>query len=205
VRVLSYDRTNVAGVPYLEVSFQNVSDKDIKAVTITAGQMSVTDDLFLAEEAITRGAITTRRIALSDDDQTGLNGSSERGFTVAAVAFADGTGNGDPKLVKVLSDEYAGIRDQAKRIAGKLRALSSVVDESAMADLETQVNALPTTGDRLASRSYEEGLSNAREMLLLRLREIKERRKSNTEAAQRKQERVKMLFESFVVASDLPK
>src|SRR5215813_3568470 len=115
VRILGADKLNLGGRYVLSLKLQNISGKDIKAITITVGEMSITQDLFLADESIAQGSITTRLIPLAEE-QIQMNAGSDMAFTVSAVAFVDGTGDGDAPQVKRLSNEYAGIRDQAKRL-----------------------------------------------------------------------------------------
>jgi hypothetical protein len=201
VQVLASEKTILGNSSVLVIRLKNVSGKDIKALTISIDKTWVTRSFFLGEEAIAPNSIEDQRIPLSADATQDLNIGSARGreIAIAAVFFANGTGDGDPRYVQMLANQHAGIRDQAKRVLSKLRRLSDgPAQEQVLADLEAEALALPIKGNGLVSPDYEDGLENARRTLLTRLGEIKEQRRSNRlDEALAKQEKLRRVFESL--------
>jgi len=77
-------------------------------------------------------------------------------IVIAAVLFADATGDGDSRHVRMLIDKRAGMRDQAKRVLSNLGRLSdNSQDENALAELETEALTLPTKGKEAVSADYD--------------------------------------------------
>lgn len=203
LQVLASEKTTLGNNTILAIRLQNVSGKDIKALTISIGKSWVTRSYFLSEESIASGSISDLRIPLSSEAAQEITPSSQSHqvtlTSVAAVFFADNTAEGDPPFARMLADQRAGISDQAKRILPKLRRLSNGPgQEASLADLESEILALPTKGNGQSSPAYNDGLDTARTTLLNRLGEIKEKRHSQQiEQAATRQEKLKRVFESL--------
>jgi hypothetical protein len=97
----------------------------------------------------------------------------------------------------MLLEKRAGIRDQAKRLLMNIHRLNEPGQDDVLAVLELEANTLPTTGNAPTSPDYEEGLQDARRVLLEHLRDIKEARKSNAAEATARQAKLKRVFEAL--------
>lgn len=182
VRVLASERISVGGSSILAVKLQNTSNKDIQAYTISSGKSWTTRNYLLSEESFASGAIVDHLIPLSSDDAQSPNvfANSTGRFFLSAVVFSDGSGDGDTRFVKMLSDERAGIRDQGKKIMPHLSGLFRPGSDQyhAITDLESEIRKLPDKGES-ASSDYEIGLANAKRVLLKGAEDMKEKLQSN--------------------------
>ena len=184
VRVLASERISVGGSSILAVKLQNTSGKDIEAYIISRGKSWVTTNYLLTEQSFASGAIVSDLIPLSDNDSQSLNAfaDSTGRFFVSAVVFSDGTGDGDARFVKMLSDERAGTRDQAKRILLLLQTFSLRGSDQrrAIADFEIEIGKLPDKGNGSVSPDYAIGLANAKRKFLKDVEYMKEKIQSNS-------------------------
>ncbi len=200
--MLGTEKTTVGTSPILAVRLQNTSAKDIEAYTISSGKSWVTRNYLLTEESFAAGTTVNHLIALSGDDSQSLHafGDSPDRFFITAVIFSDGTGDGEERFVRMLSDERAGTRDQVNRILPHLRGLSSAGFDQGrtLADFEAKIRSLPDKGNESASSAYEIGLSNAKTELLKRTQEMKEGIESNRpDEAAKKQEKLIRVFQKL--------
>ncbi|HEY5839388.1 MAG TPA: hypothetical protein VIT19_10170 [Pyrinomonadaceae bacterium] len=199
VRVLASEKISVGGSSILAVKLQNTSSKDIEAYIISRGKSWVTTNYLLTEQSFASGAIVSDLIPLSDNDSQSLNAfaDSTGRFFVSAVVFSDGTGDGDARFVKMLSDERAGTRDQAKKISPHLSGLFRPGSDQlrAITDLEAEIRKLPDKGNESASADYEIGLANAKRKLLKDVKDMKEKLQSNRpDEANIKREKLSRIF-----------
>jgi len=202
IRVIGTEQVTVGGTSILVVKLQNVSDKPIKAVTIRAGNTWVTKNLMIGEDSIVAGSVVTQQISASLDTGRAFNTSGETATgqpTIAAVLFADGEGDGDPRYAKILTDQYRGVREFAKRAMPKLRMLSQAADkEKALDDLIAEESSQPVKGDVQFSQDYQDGMSNARTKLHMRLSEIKDQRRGNRfDEADKRLQKLERVFEGL--------
>lgn len=179
IRIISTEKTNLGAASVLVVQLQNASDKDIKALTISSGPTWVTKDYLMSEESLSAGAVLSQLIPISSDPSGDFKITFEpaKEFSVVAVLFADGTGDGESRFVNMLVDKREGIRFQAKRILPWLKKLSKSDSnqEQVLSECEAQTLRLPTKAVGSKSVDYEEGLEYARQQLLKKLNEIKEK------------------------------
>jgi hypothetical protein len=201
VRVLDSHVVPIGSSSLLTVKLQNVSTKDIKAITLSAGNKWIVQSFVLSDDSLRPGSDTGVSLELTFGSP-GDNDVTAQPYTIAAVLFADGTGDGDVRHVKMLCDNYAGMRAQAARVLQQLGRLSTnTIEDPALTDLENRARALPTS-EESASQDYQDGLREARSWLLRQLDEIKDRKKSNLlDAADKKQEKVKRVFQSLTHGS----
>jgi hypothetical protein len=91
VKVLGIDRQAVGANTLLILNLKNVSTKDIKALTLSAGNKWVTKNFLFSEESFGRGSTFRDVIPLSSNTDNLANSFSDSPeFTVAAVLFSDG-------------------------------------------------------------------------------------------------------------------
>lgn len=195
IRVVSIEPTSVGSSNLLLVKLQNTSDKDIKAYTIASGKGLMTSNYFLTEESFVAGSTIDKIIPLTSDATYKVPMSGKE-VTVAAVFFADGTGDGVSPLVTSMADSYAGTRDQAKRILPCLERLS-LTSESIRA-CEAEARDLPVKMNGKSS-DYESGLEFTKDHILRRLDEIK--KKANLPESTEKQEKVTKMFRELTDSS----
>lgn len=198
LRVIDTKRVTVGNTSFVFLKLQNVSAKPIKALTISLGQSYVVKNFLLSEEAIAPGASVIERLSVPPSIQEGSSTGSQPTIVVTAVFYSDGTGDGDSQYVQLLKNQALGMRDQAKRILPTLRRASGGQSEQALADLESEGNALPIKAKVPVSPDYDEGLQKARKILLGQLGEIKEQRRMNDfQGALNKQNKMVRIFESL--------
>jgi hypothetical protein len=195
VRVVSAEPTSVGSSNVLVVKLQNTSDKDIKAYTISSGKALMTTNYFLMEESFAAGSTIDLIIPISSgaDYKVPMNGKD---VTVAAVFFADGTGDGVTPLVTSMADVYAGTRDQAKRILPCLE--KSTLTSESLSVCEAEARDLPVKMNGKSS-DYESGLEFTKIGLLSRLDQIKEN--ANLSEASEQQEKVTRIFRALTDGS----
>ena len=200
VRVLGSERTSLGDNSIWFVKLQNTSGRDIKAYTIASGKTWVTKNYFLGEQSLASGAVENQIIPLSSGPSHDISLGTGKEFTITAVFFADGTGDGDSRFVFMLSEKYAGMRDQANRILPCLRGLASTFgpnQESALEECEAETLRLPLKSNG-RSADYEDGLESAQRELLNQLNDIKEKiRSNNLSDAANKKDKITKIFQDL--------
>jgi hypothetical protein len=198
IQVVSTEPTSIGTSKVLVVKLQNTSEKEIKAYTITSGRATMTSNFFLTEETFFPGATIERLIPIASDAnyQIPMDGKE---VTVAAVYFADGTGDGLSVYVSSMADVYAGTRDQAKRILPCLQNLALTVES--LEACQAEAGNLPVKENGKSS-DYETGLELARDSVLRNLDAIKETT-GNISEATNKQQKLTRIFKD--VADDSKK
>lgn len=197
IRVVSAEVTSVGSSNVLAVKLQNTSNQDIKAYTLASGKALVTRNYFLTEESFAAGSTINQLIPIASDAnyKVTMNGKE---VTVAAVFFADGTGDGVSVHVASMADLYAGTRDQAKRILPCLLKLS--LTPQSLSACEAEARNLPVKMDGKSS-DYETGLEFAKDGILRNLHAIKEETGANLQEAIEKQEKVTQIFRELTGTS----
>ena len=190
IQVVSIEEKSIGAGQVVVAKLQNTSVRDIKTYTITSGKSLMNSSYFLSDESFAAGATIDQIIPLSSDAsyQVPMN---RKVLVIAAVFFADGTGDGVPPFVSSLADIYEGTRNQAKRILPclqKLRLTSESLDAC-----QNEARNLPVKENGRSS-DYETGLEIARENVLSRLDEIKEKTGADLNEASKRQERLTRLF-----------
>lgn len=201
IRVVASERTKVGDVTMLMVKLQNVSTKDIVAYIIASGNSWVTRNYYLTEERFAPGSIVNHLIPFSASDSQHFPGpfaSKSGNLVVVAVALDDGSTEGDSRFIKMLSDEQAGARDQAIRIAPSLQVLatSGARERRSLSDLEPEILKLPDKAPGpFRSSDYENGLANAKRELLERIRQTRAETQANRpdDAARTQQKAIRVL------------
>lgn len=178
IAVLQAELTTLGSNQLLTVKLQNVSGRDIKAFSIANGKSWMTRNYMLTDESFVAGATHNQIIPVTADGIQGLK-SNGKNFTIAAVYFADGKGDGLPVYVSRLADQWAGIRDQASRILPCLSGLSRrTPSQRSQSACESEALNLPVKADGMSS-DYEGGLENAKREVLSQLKVAREEAKAN--------------------------
>ena len=132
----------------------------------------MTKNYLLGEDSFAPNSIEEQIIPLSSGAFSSTDGKE---FSVSAVLFEDGSGEGDAVFVSRLSETHAGMRDQASRLLPCLKQLASSKElEWDLAACESEAVGLPIdeTGK---SSDYENGLENVRREVLSQITDIKDK------------------------------
>lgn len=176
----------------LRITLKNVSAKNIVSYTYLAGHAWNTRGYAFSERLFGPGETSEEYIPY-ENLQTPAATPSEReaDLVFAAVWFEGGTGDGDPKLIRQLSDESVGMKEQARRILPLLRKallVSEVQEDHVLTDLESEISLLSTEDEAISqSIEYKQGRSMANRQLALKVKELREN-KNKTPGINRKAE-----------------
>lgn len=176
----------------LKVTLKNISEKNIISYKYLVGQAGITNGYAFSERLFAPGETREEYIPY-DNLQTAATASpeTETDLVFAAVWFEGGTGDGDPKFINRLRDEFAGIREQAGRILPlirKARQDPEIQEAQVLSDLELQISQLSTEDDATSqSLDYKLGRSMANRQLASKVKELKEN-KNRTSGNNRKAE-----------------
>jgi len=176
----------------LRVTLKNVSAKNIVSYTYLVGHAGNTRGYAFSEKLFGPGETAEENIPY-ENLQTAAATSSQReaDLVFGAAWFEGGTGDGDPKFMKQLADESAGIKEQAGRILPLLRKAlqgSEIQEDHVLTDLESQISQLPIEDEATGqSLDYKLGRSTANQQLASRVKELREN-KNKTFGINRKAE-----------------
>lgn len=183
IRIINVERSKLGNASVLLVQLQNASDKDIKAITISNGDTWVTKNYLLGEEALQPAATVVQMIPLSTESAKDFKVTFEpaKEFKVVAVLFDNGTGDGEERFTRMLSDKREGMRAQASRLLPSIRRLSksSSYQEQALSECEAEVLRLSTKPTDSRSVDYQDGMENVQQAFLKTLKDIKEESRAN--------------------------
>ena|SRR5437870_10896308 len=194
------EKVTMGSISSANVKLYNASNKPIKVVTLSAGRAGIVDDRMLSDETIAAGSTVTEAMPLVDESQFGSTGPV---LTIHAVLFSDGTAEGEDQTVQVLKDEWAGVREQAKRVIKQLQDASNTADRgAALSKLQADATALGTTSKGSPSKHYDDGMKKAKDRLVRALNEITQQRQSNlAKTADAQLERLIKVYQSLAEAN----
>lgn len=197
IEVVSIEAKSIGTSNVLVVKLLNTSGKDIKAYTIASGKSLMNSSYFLSDESFAAGTTIDQIIPLSSDAnyQVPMN---RKEVVIAAVFFAEGTGDGLSPYVSSLADIYEGTRDQAKRILPCLQKLTLTSESLAACQGETRNLPVKENGK---SSDYETGLEIAKDKVLRNLDEIKEKTGADLNEASNRQEKLTKIFKDVAETS----
>lgn len=122
--------------PDFKVSLVNQSSRSINGYVLSIGSLSITTDFASIGEVMEPGARRDESIPLSNfQNSASQSPTLEPELTIAAVTFAELSGEGDSRELKGLLERHRGLRDQIEILLPRLRGMkersssSSVVDE----------------------------------------------------------------------------
>jgi hypothetical protein len=174
IRVVGMHQRSMGKNEVLFVAVQNISDRNIKAYTIARGKAWVTKSYLLSEESFAPNAIEEQIIPLTSG---AFSAGDEKEFSVTAVLFEDGNGDGDAIFLSRLSETHAGMRDQADRLLPCLERLASAREfdqKPVLSACESEAVRMPVAGTGRSS-DYENGLQNVQREILTQLTDIKDK------------------------------
>lgn len=186
IRVVGMQQKRIGNNDVLFVSVQNISGQNIKAYTIARGKAWVTKSYLLGEESFAPNTIDEQIIPLNAG---AFSATDEKEFSVTAVLFEDGKGDGNAIFLARLSETYLGMRDQATRLLPCLEQLaSSSEQELVLSACEAEAVRMPVNGTGRSS-DYENGLQNVQQDFLAQLTDIRDNvhSKNFAEAASKKE------------------
>jgi hypothetical protein len=160
-----------AGFRKFDVSLRNDYSKTITAYAVGEEDGNYTSTDFTNVEGIAPGAVVVYHdVARPDRDDAQV--------IVFAVAFDDGTGDGDPAIIQEFFDARRGKWVQLKRITALLEELSSVPDErfeSALEETKSKIKGLPEK-EAEKSSAYNTALHAFKELEMDRIEEFQRKR-----------------------------
>jgi hypothetical protein len=163
-----------------KITLKNRSNRNITSYEVSlGGGKSAQTELLYTNEVIAPGQV------FSDDypvDDTLIRD----GFGIVAVIFEDGTGNGDARVIRQISDIRYGEKLQYQRSLPLLERAASVSDNSlpeTLDQLPLQISS-PENQDSNLSPYVKSGIQNAKNHLIQELQTVKEvaRRQGNSKA-----------------------
>jgi len=160
---------------YLKLSLKNSYDKNITAIEISIGRVRMTEEFIYNEnQVIAPGAIFTK-IYPSQPMLT------IKGIVILTVVFEDGTGDGDPNLIRAILDRRLG---EAIQFTNFLPLLQEVLDSpddqlpTSLARLKSKVSSLSNNSTGSLSASFQYGLHNGKQDLLEEIKKLETNKKT---------------------------
>lgn len=167
----------------LKVKMKNVSNRNITTYEVSlGGGKSAQTELLYTNEVITPGEIFDEEYPVDED-------LIRDGFTIAAVVFEDGMGNGDTKVIQQITDIRYGERLQYQRSLPLLEQAANTPDDQLSEKLDqlaSQISIDEIPNANLSSY-VKSGIQNAKNHLIQEFKTIKEegRRKGNRKAKEK--------------------
>jgi hypothetical protein len=192
LEIISTNKVLMGQEYVLRVTLKNVSAKNIVSYTYLAGHAGITNSYAFSEKLFGPGETAEEYIPY-ENLQTAAATYSQReaDLVFGAVWFEGGTGDGDPKFIRQLANESAGIKEQAERILPLLRKAlqdSEIQEDHVLTDLESQISQLSTEDEATSqSMDFKQGRSMANRQLALKVKELREN-KNKTFGINRKAE-----------------
>jgi hypothetical protein len=163
-----------------KITMKNRSNRNITSYEVSLGDgRSAQTELLYTNEVIAPEQV------FSDDylvDDTLIRD----GFGITAVIFDDGTGNGDARVIRQITDIRYGEKLQYQRSLSLLEQAASAADDSlpeTLDQLPSQISSLEN-GDSNLSPYIKSGIQNAKNHLIQELQTVKQvaRRQGNIKA-----------------------
>lgn len=196
LKVISSELTSIGTNKIIAVKLQNVSNKEIKAYSIGTGKSWLTRNYMFGEDSLMPGQTVDQIIPLAASEKPAdMKGRiAAQNLAVTGVLFEDGTAEGVSVSTLRLTEQYAGVREQSKRVLPCLRALASA-SETATRSCEEEISKLPTKAPG-KSADFEGGLESVQREVLSLLTDLKEESRLNhPDNFSRKQAKALMVFE----------
>ncbi|HKB67141.1 MAG TPA: hypothetical protein VKC61_14890 [Pyrinomonadaceae bacterium] len=179
LEIVNTTKVLIGEVYVLRVTLKNVSSKNITSYTYLTGHAVITNGYAFSQRLLGPGETADEHIPY-ENLQTAATTFSEReaDLVFTAVWFEGGTGDGDPKFIRQLSDESEGIKEQAGLILPLLRKAlrdPEIQEDEVLTALESQISHLPTEdGSASQSIDYKLGRSMANRQLAFKVKELRE-------------------------------
>jgi hypothetical protein len=183
LRVVSIEKTN-GQFPVLKVTLSNNSTKIISAYILSVGDLHIMTYSGLNKESFAPGDTKIEKIPFGNFETAAAENPTRAGeLIVSAVYFDDHTGEGETRQLKMIKDNYLGIKEQLKLLLPLLHsALSSAKSdmENALSTLESEASRLPTERENVKlSADYRDGRAWVQESLSMEIQNLKSMRREN--------------------------
>lgn len=153
------------------LSFRNDSDKIITAFSWSSSDVIYRTEMVGSDNAMAPGAIKEKLCGLPSPT------SSEKGITVLAVVYEDGTSDGVAQFVKQILDERAGTQAQISRILPLFRdALTTPTSKRLVKkreEIKLKLEQLPEDEEG-QSLEFRIGLHNEKERAMDSLKQLEQ-------------------------------
>lgn len=151
------------------LTLRNDSNKVIKAVSLSSSGVNNRSEMIGTDQVIAPGALYTEQCGLPSPT------SQEKGITILAVVYEDGTSDGDAKFVRQIFDARAGTQAQLARILPLFRdVLATPKGMSLMQKWEAIKLKLEQLPEEEQGKSFEfrMGLHDAKELAIDKLKQL---------------------------------
>lgn len=154
----------------VQLSLKNSYKKNIKAYTVSVGDMEMQEDFIYSDRVISSGEIYAVDVPIP---------SSGSATKILAVVFEDRTSDGDANNAAEIRNRRSGEKMQMERIHALL-ANSSVAsnDNDALTSLKSQIQSLSEQPENGLPQSARTGLHNSKEEVLQMLQRIEEKKQT---------------------------
>jgi hypothetical protein len=160
----------------LHLSLKNNYNKAITAYAISPGDYYVSTELIGTDEVIPPGAMRIAKYNLPDTVDSSSNPQNQQiAITILAVVFDDKTGDGDPKMLRMIRDARKGEREEIIRFLPILESLLNAEDNLLAQVIESgkdSIRQLPNRHQQARSFEVRAAAKDARDLVLYRLEEI---------------------------------
>ncbi|MEN3331554.1 MAG: hypothetical protein V7641_919 [Blastocatellia bacterium] len=154
------------------LSLRNDSDKAITALSWSSSEVIYKSEMIGSDDTIAVGATKVKSCGLPSPT------SHEKGITILAVVYEDGTSDGDAKFVKEIFAERAGEQEQLARILPLFRdTLVTRKNMSLMQKREVvklKLEQLPVHEEEGWSLAFRTGLHNEKERAMNNLKQLEQ-------------------------------
>jgi hypothetical protein len=161
---------------------RNDSDKAITAISLSSSGVNYRSDLINSNNIIASGASYTERCGLPSSTGT------EKGITVLAVVYEDGTSDGTPEFVGQILDARAGAQAQLARILPLLREIAATPKSMRLMQkreaIKLKFEQLPEE-EQGKSFAFCVGLHDAKELAIDKLKQLEQIEQEKGEDAAR--------------------
>ena len=155
---------------FVVLTLRNDSDKAITAFSLSESGVNSRSEMIGSDRIMAPGAIKTTLCGLPSPT------SPEKGITILAVVYEDGTSEGDPKYIKQIFDARAGTQAQLTRILPLFR--DALVTPKTMSLVQKQeaiklkLEQLPEEEEEGQSLEFRVGLHDEKERAMNNLKEL---------------------------------
>lgn len=168
------------------ITLKNRSNRNITSYELSlGGGKSIQTELLYTNEVITPGQTFIEDFPVDDH-------LIRDGFAIVAVVFEDGTGNGDSRVIRQITDIRYGEKLQYQRSLPLLEQAINASDNSLPETLDWLPSQLstPENSDSNLPPYVKSGIQNAKNHLLQELKTVKEvaRQQGNSKAKEKLRE-----------------
>jgi len=189
LEVVSATKTLIGQQYVLMVTLRNNSTKNILSYTYLAGHGSTTRDYTFGKEPLSPGKTDVAYVSYEDLQNSPISHKHPGHLVIVAAWFEGRSGDGDDHFVRKLSDQFEGLKQQAKLIVPLLRKAADLNEHNQDQALDYLISqaALLSTGDDNsdASIDYKEGRRRAQSYFVAGISEMKKHRELNTPVSQK--------------------